>query len=251
MLRVEVKKWVFETEIRIVLCLVIMALLEREECVFSMKHQLSMAWGQFLSQFSWDWFLTLTFRDPVKSFRAHRLFGYFVRDIECAANQPIIWFRADEIGSQGGRFHMHALMGNVAHLRRMFWIDRWGDLAGYARILPFTSQKGAAFYCAKYVAKELSDWELSESLLAFRENQPILPLYGPTKAPASSPAQHLKIENKPQVNHPKRQKPFPFMWDGDSTMRNSQISEAYRSEVARGGGRFRVFFPPPDFNRKQ
>jgi hypothetical protein len=73
-----------------------------------MNRTLTAAWGEFLSQFCWNWFVTLTFRDYVKSFRAHRLFGYFVRDIEKAAGQPIIWFRADEIGPQGGRFHMHA-----------------------------------------------------------------------------------------------------------------------------------------------
>src|SRR5262249_20167679 len=108
-----------------------MTLLEREECVISMirllaegfvvfglistRQQLVEGWGKFLSEFSWDWFVTLTFRDCVKSFRAHRLFGYFVRDLENAAGIPIFWFRADEIGPHGGRFHMHALIGNVAH----------------------------------------------------------------------------------------------------------------------------------------
>jgi hypothetical protein len=47
-----------------------------------MKRQLAVAWGEFLSQFEWDRFVTLTFRDFVKSFRAHRLFGFFVRDGE-------------------------------------------------------------------------------------------------------------------------------------------------------------------------
>ena len=101
------------TEIRFVLYLVSETLLEREECVFSMNRQLAEAWGQFLSQYPWDWFVTLTFREPVGSFRAHRLFGYFVRDLEKAAGVPIFWFRADEIGPNGGRFHIHALVGNV------------------------------------------------------------------------------------------------------------------------------------------
>jgi hypothetical protein len=61
-----------------------------------MKGLVAVGWGQFLSRFSWDWFLSLTFRDEVKSFRAHRLFGYFVRDLEKAAGIPIFWFRAEE-----------------------------------------------------------------------------------------------------------------------------------------------------------
>jgi hypothetical protein len=46
-----------------------------------------------------------------------------VRDLEKAAGTPIFWFRADEIGPHGGRFHIHALIGNVACLRRMSWVD--------------------------------------------------------------------------------------------------------------------------------
>jgi hypothetical protein len=132
-----------------------------------MSRQLAEGWGQFLSGFPWDWFVTLTFRDEVMSFRAHRLFARFVREIEKAAKMPIFWFRADEIGPRGGRFHIHALMGNVAQLRRMYWIDRWNEIAGYARILSFDSKRGAAYYCAKYVVKQINDWELSDNLSAF------------------------------------------------------------------------------------
>lgn len=139
-----------------------------------MDRQLAEAWGQFLSRYSWDWFLTLTFRDPVPSFRAHRLFLRFARQIEEAAERPIAWFRGDEIGPRGGRLHLHALMLNVAHLRRLFWMDEWNRLAGYARILPFDPTLGAAYYCAKYVRKQFGDWDLSDSLNAFRQYQPAL-----------------------------------------------------------------------------
>jgi hypothetical protein len=85
MLGAEVKKWAFETEIRFVLCLVMMALLEMEECVFLMSRQLTEAWGQFLSPFLWDRYVTFTFRDWVKSFRAHWLFEQFIGELEKAA----------------------------------------------------------------------------------------------------------------------------------------------------------------------
>jgi hypothetical protein len=44
MLGAEAKKWVLETEIRVVLDLVLVTLLEREKCI-SMKRQLAVAWG--------------------------------------------------------------------------------------------------------------------------------------------------------------------------------------------------------------
>jgi len=129
-----------------------------------MQPKLANAWGEFLSRFPWDWFLTLTFAEPVGSFRAHRLFGKFALDIEKAAGRPIGWFRGDEFGSQGGRFHMHALMLNTRDLVRMQWLNEWNDRAGWARILPFDPTKGAAFYCSKYVTKEIGDWDLSANL---------------------------------------------------------------------------------------
>ncbi len=139
-----------------------------------MDRQLSEAWGEFLSGYPWDWFLTLTFREPVKSFTAQRAFARFAKDIEKAAGLPIAWFRGDEIGPIGGRYHLHALMLNVAHLRRLTWMDEWGRRAGYARILPFDPQLGAAYYCAKYVTKQFGEWDLSDNLQAFRQYQSLL-----------------------------------------------------------------------------
>ncbi len=206
-----------------------------------MKSQLAEGWGQFLSQFSWDWFVTLTFRDEVKSFTAHRLFGRFARAIERAAEQPIFWFRADEIGSRGGRFHIHALFGNVSHLRRLFWMDRWSEVAGYARILPFNEKRGAAYYCAKYVTKQDGDWEMSANINAFQQYQPALPLSGPTKQPAVCPT---VVPPKPGSRRPHvlGQQSFPPMLPQSDANAASMISDVYKSEVTRGRGRFKDFF---------
>jgi hypothetical protein len=221
-----------------------MALLEREECVFSMSSQLTEAWGQFLSQFSWDWYVTLTFRDCVKSFRAHRLFERFVSELEKAAGIPIFWFRADEIGVHGGRFHIHALIGNVAHLRRMTWLDRWHDLAGIARILPFDAKRGAAYYCAKYITKQGGDWELSDNLRAFASYQPVLPLQGGTKprVPDSAFPPIQKHSNRRADQG--RQLPLPPLLNGLCSKRDSGISAVYMSEVTRGRSRYKEFNLP-------
>lgn len=136
------------------------------------------AWGEFLSRWAWDWFVTLTFREPVPSFRAYRLFRKFVRDVEKAAGLPIAWFLAFEYGPRGGRLHLHVLMLNVGHLHRLYWMDEWNRRAGYARILPFERGRGAAYYVAKYVAKALGEWEVSGLPVAV---QPILYLPGAQK----------------------------------------------------------------------
>lgn len=125
-----------------------------------MRKELSQAWGLFLSQFHWDWFVTLTFRDPQPSFRAYRLFCRFSRDLQRAAGLRVAWFMVFEHGARTGRLHIHALMLNVGHLARLKWMEEWNKRAGYARILPFNRGKGAAFYCAKYVTKSSSEWEI-------------------------------------------------------------------------------------------
>lgn len=205
-----------------------------------MNRQLTEGWGQFLSQYPWDWFVTLTFRDWVGSFRAHRLFERFVRELEKAAGIPIFWFRADEIGTHGGRFHMHALIGNVAHLRRLTWMDRWEGMAGIARILPFNAKRGAAYYCAKYVTKQDGDWQLSDNLAAFSSYQPLLPLEGGTK-PRIATASPVIDENARVVPANRKQLPLSFVLQGLRSPRDSGISAVYRSQVTRGRGRFRDF----------
>jgi len=209
-----------------------------------MRGQLAEACGQFLSWFSWDWYVTLTFRDCVKSFRAHRLFERFVGDLEQEAGIPIFWFRADELGGHTGRFHIHALIGNVAHLRRMTWIDRWHDLAGIARILPFNANRGAAYYCAKYITKPGGDWELSDNLSAFASYQPVLPLQGGTKArvPASA-SQPIQRHSNRRADQG-RQLPLPHLLNGLCSKRDSEISAVYMSEVTRGRSRYKEFNLP-------
>jgi hypothetical protein len=143
-----------------------------------MSSPLNDAWGDFLSQYRWDWFVTLTFEGDVKSFTAHRRCERWLRDLERAAGMPIFWFRADEYGELNGKFHMHLLVGNVAHLGRFAWMNRWQKHNGFARNFPYDPAKGASFYVAKYVTKQLGDYELSDNADAFRVQQPSLKLFG-------------------------------------------------------------------------
>jgi len=205
-----------------------------------MSRQLVEGWGQFLIQFFWDWFVTLTFRDEVPSFRAHRQFEWFMRQLERAAGMPIFWFRADEIGLRGGRFHIHALVGNVGNLRRMTFIDLWNEKVGFARIWPFDSKRGAAYYCAKYIAKQVNDWDLSDNLRAFVNYQPVLPLEGGSKPPISK-AQPNNDEIGTRVRPNQNQISMPYLLKGIQSPKERDISAVYKSEVTRGRGKFRDF----------
>ncbi|MBZ5683244.1 MAG: hypothetical protein LAO24_24405 [Acidobacteriia bacterium] len=205
------------------------------------QRQLREAWGQFLSQFPWDWFVNLTFRGEVPTFRAYRIVGRFLRDLETAAGVPVHWFRADEYGARFGRFHMHLLVGNVAHLRRLYWMDEWNHRAGYARILPFDDRKGAAFYVAKYITKQGGEWAISENMGSL-ETQPTLPLQGTktggyhslpvVRASSTRPPTTKELQKRIFVPEA-RSRPAPSVMD------------VYREEVSRfGRGRYREFLWP-------
>ena len=156
---------------------------------WSWKQSLPSAhWGNFLEQlgekYPWDWFGTFTFSDPsVSADGAHYWFRRYLAEAK-GFTKPYA-FRADEYGGRTGRLHLHALVGNVAHLLpfcgerlppkkwgvNCCWLHRWP--CGHARILPYDPSRGARFYVAKYVTKKLGDWELIgfDECLVFRSEK--------------------------------------------------------------------------------
>jgi len=138
------------------------------------QSQPTVLYGEFLdtlaARYQFDWFGTFTFSALVSPAGAHYWFRKYLHFAE-GFTQPYA-FRADEYGPIGGRLHMHALVGNVAHLvaycgehlpprqwgKECCWLHRWP--CGYARILPYDPKLGARYYVAKYVSKALGDYEL-------------------------------------------------------------------------------------------
>jgi hypothetical protein len=171
------------------------------------------ALGRFLEELHghhpWDWFFTGTFAKPISPAGAHYMFSRYLETIQrqmtreqigkpacgtdysAADGQPSILkfrvftpyaFRADEYGPLGGRFHLHALIGNVKTVTRFCGqLLRQGDWGkpccalhlwscGYARIFPYEPSLGARFYLSKYVTKALGDYDL----IGIDPGQPIL-----------------------------------------------------------------------------
>jgi hypothetical protein len=205
------------------------------------RRQLREAWGQFLSQFQWDWFVSLTFREVIPTFRAYRMAGRLLRDLERDAGAPVYWFRADEYGERFGRFHMHLLVGNVASLHRLYWMDEWNRRAGYARILPFEKTKGAVFYVAKYITKQQGEWAMSDSL-GECPTQAVLPLHdGKTRGYHILPAPE-EPRKRPQET---RDLQKPIFVPKAQARPGSDVMDVYRSEVRRFAKcRFREFLWP-------
>ena len=173
-----------------------------------MSNPLSDALGDFLGQYHWDWYVTLTFAGDVKTFTARNRCSTWLRSLEKAADHPIAWFRGDEYGEKFGKFHMHLLIANVAHLHRFTWMKRWEARNGFARIFEFDSSKGAAYYVANYVTKQLAEWDLSDSLDAFKLQQSVIPLVGQEGSPSSEERERQRVvkefEDRVDPVRPKR-----------------------------------------------
>ena len=134
------------------------------------------AWGTFLEEvhqkYPWDWFGTFTFARQISPAGAGYWFRKYLEELGRAGIAKPYAFRADEYGPLNGRFHLHALVGNVSHLtiycgerlprnvwgRNCCWLHGWR--CGYARIYPYDPAKGARSYLSKYVTKALANWDL-------------------------------------------------------------------------------------------
>jgi hypothetical protein len=91
---------------------------------------------------------------PVKDLALIEIKDYLF-ELQEAGEQPINWMIAEEFGTVSGRHHCHLLVAGVGHVRRDHWWKIAFERFGRTRIEPFDREKAAAFYCAKYAAKQV------------------------------------------------------------------------------------------------
>jgi len=121
-------------------------------------------WSEWLNEYDWNWWTTLTFRNKVTKKAANKKWNRWLRAIEEETEVSPGYFRVTE-NQERNVLHFHALMLGVEHLRRLTFMDRWFEIAGYARIYPYDSKRGANHYLTKYISKELSDYKFGGCIL--------------------------------------------------------------------------------------
>jgi len=157
-----------------------------------LKPGMQEAWLSMIKKYEpYDWFVTLTFKDPVHIDVADRRFKRWVIDINKALyggnyvkkKKGVTWFKAME-RQERGVLHFHCLMGSpdMYRLRRDQYMKTWVTNCGlkgskfrvdhgrfdkiqalpnsldyisngFAIIYKYDSTKGADYYCSKYVTK--------------------------------------------------------------------------------------------------
>jgi len=122
---------------------------------------LRIAWTEFLGQWQWMWFCTMTFRDVVHPEAANKTFKYFISKLNRSLYGPrwfkragggVPWCRGLEF-QRRGVIHYHALLGSVQDARPWVWMQKWDRLAGYSRIELIEDSWRARRYISKYVMK--------------------------------------------------------------------------------------------------
>jgi hypothetical protein len=119
--------------------------------------ELVSAWVELVGRGVWDWFVTLTFREPVHPESAGKRFREFlarvqaVRDVRSLLDQPaVLWLCAME-RQQRGVIHFHVLLGNVQVLSYALVRESWTH--GFSWVERIARAEDVARYCAKYVLK--------------------------------------------------------------------------------------------------
>lgn len=132
------------------------------------------AWGKWLNyNWKWEWFVSLTFRDShVGTVRANNLWRKWYGDLVKSTGNDVGFFRVTEWQRYRGIPHYHALMLNLDGVRRLKWLDRWVDIAGWARVLPYNPKKGANYYLSKYVTKEMGEVLFSDNIQEYTRFSP-------------------------------------------------------------------------------
>jgi len=139
-----------------------------------------------LDAFKWDWFGTYTLNMQARPETAHSMFRNHLAFLEKHAHLPVYAFRGDEYGVLYGRYHIHALLGNVGEFpafcgerllsrgpgekpRPCCGTHSWPG--GYARVYQYDPAKGASGYVSKYVTKDFSDYDLFGNFILISAGQ--------------------------------------------------------------------------------
>lgn len=145
----------------------------RVACQVSQGAELRQAWGDWLTELGdsaggWEWFVTMTFREPGPNQRGWTRPGWATAKRAwkelCGAAQPALgglaWVRMFEVQKWRGVPHIHGLVARTdPTVRRMDLVDwAWREY-GMARILAYDRSRGAGYYLCKYITKDLTDIE--------------------------------------------------------------------------------------------
>jgi len=136
------------------------------------KVSLQEGWVEFIKRFEpYEWYVTLTFKDPKHPESADKAFFRWIRYInECLygrryreKKKGVTYIKCMEYQKRDV-IHFHCLIADphLYKLKRLTFMQAWEHdcgssnvvVNGYARVLQYDARGGAVNYCSKYVMKD-------------------------------------------------------------------------------------------------
>jgi len=116
--------------------------------------------GQWLNEYHWDSFWTLTLRDTYSEQAMIRAITRWANKHTIHEPGTMSWLFFLEL-TKLGAIHAHGLTRHERHSRRHIWGD-WFARHGIARGLKYDPDLKAQFYCAKYLTKRQLSWIIDD-----------------------------------------------------------------------------------------
>jgi len=133
------------------------------------------AFSDFLGQYKFETFATFTTKKTLQLTGARRMAENFARHIGAGESTTMFW-AAEPFDSKIG-YHFHGLINTYGRISNLEMRNYWSDFLEIRRALGQEDQVES--YCAKYISKRLSDFDLyvGGSFLRRSTGQPEKPDY--------------------------------------------------------------------------
>ena len=111
------------------------------------------AFGDWLSQYKWNSFATLTFKRTQSLDTAKKSFRNFIERIKKGASYFVVLEEA------GNNLHLHALLGNMDDVKEDRVKEEWKSRHGIAQVNKYDAKLGARYYITKSINSDRIDWD--------------------------------------------------------------------------------------------
>jgi hypothetical protein len=130
--------------------------------------KLRRAWGEYITQYRWSHWVTLTFDDAITIEKATRYLLAFTRGLEMTVRRRVEWTYCTEGDGVRRRIHIHVVISGAESLSTTRIAAHWKQ--GLSKVEVFDPRLGAAYYIAKEMWEPNLDneYNLSKYLPPFR-----------------------------------------------------------------------------------
>lgn len=127
------------------------------------------AFQAVVDAYAWDWYITLTFRDPCGTWKVESAWRHFTRYLRRAAGHRVEWFRIVEWQHRRDPSvpHIHATVLNCVDVRRRSAKKYWDNCFGFADVKKFDTE--AAGLLSKYLSEDFAKDFTTDGGLAYFE----------------------------------------------------------------------------------